>query len=71
MTLKQIEKTEKCYTIKNGKEITIKVCGIRTKTKQVIAVEQDKETPKWYNPKEYKNWFVKTKIKYVKTTIYI
>ena len=71
MNLKQIQKTEKCYTIKNGKEITIKVCGVRQQTQQVIALEQDKEEPKWYDPKEYKNWFVKTKTIYVKKIIYI
>ena len=71
MQFEEITKTEKCYTIKNGKEIPIKVCGVRTQTQQVIAVEQDKKEPKWYEPKEYKNWFVKTKTKYVKTTIYL
>ena len=71
MKLEEITKTEKCYTIKNGKEITIKVCGVREQTQQVIAVEQDKKEHKWYGPKEYKNWFVKTKTKYVKTTTYL
>ena len=50
MQFEEITKTEKCYTIKNGKEIPIKVCGVRTQTQQVIAVEQDKEEPKWYEP---------------------
>ena len=69
MTLKQIKKTEKCYSIKNGKEIPIKIFGIIS-TKQVLAKEKGCEG-RFYTSKEYKNWFVKTKTKYVKTTIYL
>mgnify|MGYP000885203635 CR=1 FL=1 len=71
MQFEEITKTQKCYTIKNGKEVTIKVCGVKIQTEKVIAVEQNKKEPKWYGPKEYKNWFVKTKTIYVKKIIYI
>ncbi len=70
MNLKQIQKTEKCYTIKNGKEIPIKILGILNTKKQVLASEQGNEC-KSYTNKDYKNWFVKTKTKYLKTTLYL
>ena len=35
MQFEEITKTEKCYTIKNGKEIPIKVCGVRKQKQQV------------------------------------
>lgn len=70
MKLKEIEKFEKCYTKKNNKEIPIKICGILTKKKQVLASENGNECMIYTN-KEYKDWYVKQKIKWVKTIIYL